>query len=370
MPVPEFNTFDVNAMVSVKLSTDRYSYQYSFSNPPTNTGSAWHIKIDITQRSDSLWNYAGLTLPFGTKNINFIDMYNTRKPFALPPGVGIVPIGQIVPTGWVGGFGRDGTASFAASTGSPMLDPGSTKDGFVIISPGLPIIRRVEIKPHWVLLVEDHDNITFAEKETAATISNNLTFVTYTLGPSGNINKGSFDHWNLIRDNINKAVELNWIKDQAFANSLVAKLLNARTAANNQDGKLARVLLEDVLLLLNSSTLTQRNQEMHDLVFYHVQSLIKYTYDILPRFEPALTVTPVTMKLPIGTLHIIKAKVINLADYNIPVSGFQLFFNIISGPHRGIVGFGITDNNGEYEFKYVGSLVGKDNIVVEPAPPQ
>lgn len=369
MPVPEFNAFIVNAKVNFDTNTNWYSYQYSFTNPASNTGDVWHIKFDITQQGNNLWNFTGLTVPFGTRDVNFIDMYNSRKPFALPRDVGIVPIGQTAPIGWVGGFGRDGTASFAAATGTPMIGPGSTKDGFVLISPGLPIIRQVEIKPHWVVLVDSHDDLSFEEEKTASQISKDLSLITYSIGPSGFISQGSFNHWNIVRNNINKAIDLNWIKDQTFADALLGKLQDSRTSVNNQDGRSARAFLEEALQLLNDTTLEQRNQEIHDIILIHFQSLINYTYDIPPRFEPKLTAKPSVIKLPVGTLHIIKAKVINLADKNAPVSRFPLLFNVSSGPHKGLSMRGYTDINGEYEFRYAGEKVGKDNIVIIPFEP-
>jgi len=117
---------------------------------------------------------------------------------------------------------------------------------------------------------------------------------------------------------------------------------------------------------LASTTLSQRNQEIHDLVLYHLQSLIAFTPDTPIPFEPALTATPITIKLPIGNLHVIKVKVVNLADDNKPVSGYPLSFYIDSGPHQGMSMNGTTDDNGEYEFKYLGEKVGKDIIVIEP----
>jgi len=369
MPVPEFNSFNVSATVTFDTTTNWYSYNYAFGNPVTNTGRVWHIKLDITQPYESLWNYSGLTIPFGTQNFDFIDMYNKRKPLALAPGASIVPIGQIVPDGWVGGFGRDGMASFAARTGTPMIEPGDTKSGFTLTSPGLPTIRTIEIKPIWVILVDDHSDLSPEDRAAGDNISRNLSVVTNTIGPARNISEGSYEHWNMLRENISKAIELEWITDKEFADSLLTMLFQARTAANNQDGKIAKNILLDAQILLNSTDISQRKQGIHDLILHHLRSLIAYTADIPPRFEPQLTVTPITKKLSIGNLHIIKAKVVNLADENAPVSGFPLTFFIKNGPHQGLSESGSTDSAGEIEFKYIGKNIGKDKVVVKPLPP-
>lgn len=364
IPVPDLDNPVVSVTTSYDLNTSRYTYNYSIHNPATSTGDIWQFKVDITQRSTNLENFDGLKIPFGSKNLDFLNLYNRLQPFYLPKGYGITPIGQSVPVGWSGGFGRDGMSAFSSKTGSPMIQPGQTLGGFSMTSPGLPIIRQVKIIPNWVLLVDNHDDLTYEIQQSASEINKNIRRTTYTLGPAGIIRRGSFSHWNLLRANINKAIELNWVSDQNFVDNILLALKNARDAANIQEGKIAKTLLEDLLVTLADSSEQQRNQAFHDLLFYHVTDLIEYTDDIPVRFEPEITATPEFEELPIGTLHTIKAKVVNLADENAPIEGYNLVFRVKSGPHERKRLSIRTDENGEAIFQYIGTKVGEDHVIV------
>ena len=365
MPVPILDNPSIDVTTEYNLTTNRFTYNYVVDNPGTSIGDVWRFKIDIVQQSTNLWNFEGLSIPFGTKNFDFITFYNMLKPFALPKGYGITPVGQRVPLGWAGGFGRDGMVGFASKTGTPMIKPGQTVSGFSLASPGLPIIRRAVIIPHWVLLVDDHDNITPAIEKAADDVYKNIKRTVYTLGPAGIIESGSFSHWNLLRTNINKAIELKWVSDQNLVNDILFALKSARDAVNLQEGKLAKSILEQLLITLANSSEQQRNQAFHDLLFYHVTDLIKYTADIPVRVEPKITATPEFEELPIGTLHTIKAKVVNLADENAPIEGYNLVFRVTSGPHEEEHSSARTDMNGEAIFQYIGKKVGKDHVIVQ-----
>ena len=368
MSIPILDNPSIVATTNYDSITDRYTYNYTVENPATSVGNIWRFKIDITQRSTNLDNYSGLKIPFGSRNLDFYNLYLNLQPFFLPKGVGITPIGQTVPVGWAGGFGRDGMAGFSSKTGSPMIQPGQSLDGFSMTSPGLPIIREVEIIPHWVVEVNDHNDITTEMEIAANEVNRNIRRITHALGPAGIITSGSFSHWNLLRDNIKKAIELQWVSDQNLVNEILFSFRSARDAVNLQEGKVAKSILEQLLITLLNSSAQQRNQEFHDLLFYHVTDLIKYTADIPVRVEPKITATPVFEELPIGTLHTIKAKVVNLADENAPIEGYNLVFRVISGPHEKKRSSASTDENGEAIFQYIGTKVGEDHVTVQAEP--
>jgi len=367
MNIPELDNPSISVKTSYDINDDRYTYNYIVKNPATSVGEIWRFKIDITQRSTNIWNYSGLKIPFGSKNLDFYNLYNKLQPFSLPEGYGITPVGQSVPVGWAGGFGRDGMIGFSSMTGTPMILPGQTLGGFSITSPGLPIIRQVEIIPNWVLVIENHDELTTDTELAANEVNKNIRRTTYSLGPAGVLTSGSFSHWNLLRTNINKAIELQWVSDQNLINDILLALKSARDAANLQEGKLAKSILEKLLITLANSSEQQRNQAFHDLLFYHVTDLIKYTADIPVRVEPKITATPSFEELSIGMLHTIKAKVVNLADENAPIEGYYLYFYVKDGPHIRTHKYADTDKNGEAIFQYIGKKVGKDHVVVEEA---
>jgi len=216
-----------------------------------------------------------------------------------------------------------------------------------------------------VLLVDNHDDIPTESEIAAENVYNKIRRTIFTLGPAGIITSGSFSHWNLLRENIDKAFELQWVSDQNLVYDILFALKSSRDAVNLREGKFAKSILEQLLVTLANTSEQQRNQAFHDLLFYHVTDLIKYTADIPVRVEPKITATPAFEELPIGTLHTITAKVVNLADENAPIEGFYLYFYVQDGPHKRTRKSTVTDENGEAIFQYIGKKVGEDHVVVE-----
>ncbi len=365
MPVPTLGNVSVSATAAFDSTAIRYSYRYSFQNPLVNTGEIWNIKIDITQnpRFSGQLPSSGLTIPFGNTFIPFSEMLTSREPLDLPPGVSVVPIGQQVPPGWNGGFGKDGYARFSAGSGGSKILPGTTMSGFTLISHGVPTIREAQVVADWVLIVEDHDAVTEEQLEQAAIVEKNLAFTTYTLGPSSLTAFGSDDHWTQLAADIQRALSLGWITDGALAQSLQVQLSFARQALDQNDGTLAKTRLQTVLQTMLNSSASQRNQELLDLVVLNVQSLISNTPDTPIPFEPVYSLTPSTATRTIGAEHTVIAKIVNAANNDAPVPDDSVFVTIVEGPHVSISWSGITDANGEFTFQYTGTKVGTDHLV-------
>lgn len=126
LPVPILKDVYVTATIAYNSTTSWYTYSYSVSNPASNTGEIWMMKIDITDPHGSIQitDSSGLTIPFGRNPISFDDMLNKLQSLNLPTGTSIVPIGQRAPSGWSGGLSRDGLAIFAnQGMGVPNIFP-------------------------------------------------------------------------------------------------------------------------------------------------------------------------------------------------------------------------------------------------------
>jgi hypothetical protein len=72
-----------------------------------------------------------------------------------------------------------------------------------------------------------------------------------------------------------------------------------------------------------------------------------------------ITLTPKTAVNPIGTTHTVVATV---KENTVPVAGKTVQFQVVAGPHLGASGTGVTDNNGQAVFTYLGTAVGTDTI--------
>jgi hypothetical protein len=373
-PVPTF--VDANLAVQIQVETlptsfgstfDRYVYAYSLTNPDTNTGEIWYFKIDISEPMKTRdFLSPDLTLPRGLITLDFENYREGIEPLFLGPDASVVPIGQTVPSGWLGGFGRDGFLGFARGNNASSILPGQTLGGFEIRSRRLPSVRRVEIIPDWALLVENHDEITDETLDQAAEVEENLRFKTFTLGPAADFQVANFRHFNRIADEINKMIEIGWI-DAATGGTLLSELEQARQAREQFNGTEAKAHLQAMADLV-----ANLRAEVRQLIQLNVEVIIERTPDTPPPFippEPVLTLTPPTAELPLGTEHTVTLTITNAADNNQPFPEYQdvfdvdLDFEVAEGPHAGFSDRSVTFNSfGEATFSYVGVGEGLDVI--------
>src|SRR5256885_3916118 len=210
MPIPTLQGVQVQAETTFDPGTGLYTYRYTVSNPASNTGRIWNILVDMTTTlppGSSVLDASGLTIPLGRNLFSFDREIASLQPLALPAGTTLVPFGQEVPTGWNGGLRRDGTASFSTSGPAVHILPGQTLSGFALISPGMPMIRKMRVRPKWTYVVPDVHVTNPVEEAKAAQVKEAITFNTFTLGPSPQT-PGTFGHWNQLRDDLNQAIQL------------------------------------------------------------------------------------------------------------------------------------------------------------------
>lgn len=364
LPTPTLQGVQVQAEASFDLGTQRYTYTYTINNPATNTGQIWNIRIDVTQplAGAQLFDTSGLTIPHGGNNFPFDAELADMQPLALPAGTTVIPFGQRVPAGWNGGLTVAGLASFSSGSPPVRMQPGQTLTGFELISGGMPTIRKMQIAPFWVFLVDSFETITPEQKSAAKDIERAIIFHIVTLGPSA-LTPGSFGHWDQLRDDLNQAIQLGWIPDQTLATALVTQLASARQALDAGDGTLAKSRLATLIQTISQSTPAQRRPEAFALVLLNAQRLKDNTPDTVFPFEPKLKLSPQSSTLPLGNLYALSATVINLGDpANPPVAGFQLGFQVVDGPNAGLQFGDVTDAQGNLNFSYTGTQVGTDKI--------
>ena len=367
MPIPTLQGVQVQAETTFDPGTGLYTYRYTVSNPASNTGRIWNVLVDMTSTlprgfGSIFFDPEGLTIPLGTNVFPFERQLANLQPLALPAGTTLVPFGQQVPTGWNGGLRRDGTASFSTSGPDFHILPGQALSGIALLGPGMPMIRNMEVHPKWTYVVPDVHVIDPEEEAAAGQVKQNITFHTFTLGPSGHT-PGTFAHWDQVRDDLNQAIQLGWISDQALANALVSQLAAARQALDDQKGTDAKTGLRALIQTITASTPDQRRREAFDLIFLNTQRLIEGTADTVFPVEPKLKLTPQSSTLPVGTLYTLTGTVINAGDpANPPIPGFRLGFLVVEGPQGGQQLRGVTDAQGKLSFSYTGTQEGTDKI--------
>jgi len=368
LPIPVFTDVTIDATVSHDAPTDRYTYGYSISNPATNTGKIYGISIDVSAPQSITYSDLDFNIPFGISTKPFSAMLAYLQ--GLKGLVPVIPFGQSVPDGWSGGLGARGIAMFDASnsgssTGqADYVYPGETQQGFALISHGVPTIREVVFEPDWIYVSTSTEGIADEETRRAHEINQAIRYTTETLGPAA-VRLGSFDHWDQLRNDIEKAKQKGWISDAALADTLMTQLASARAALDAEDGTLAKSRLQALLATIKQSTPSQRRQEVFDLVRLNVESLIAHTEDTPTSYEPALTITPEHAEVSLGSTHTIAMALTNSAAAGTPAPYHPLAVDVVTGPDQGqhIAGPRTrTDESGNLLVTYSGAAEGTDTI--------
>jgi len=371
MPTPILTNARISADAAFDQTARTYTYSYTVTNPASNTGEIYKIKIDVSADASTNGmanNTWGLTIPSGLSKKDFATELSKRvatnnrlsEPWPLQSQT-IVPFGENAPQGWFGSLGIDSVASFNSSNISRTIAPGASLGGFQLISYGVPTIRNVQLIPFWVHVVADHDAVSTADRLAAGQIEQNIIFHTVSLGPSG-VAYGSFAHWNQLRDDLVRAKQLGWITDPTLANTLTSQLAAARQALDAKDFYTAKTLLQPMLTTINQSAPAQRTSEGYALVFLNVQALINNTPN--NQIEPKVSLTPKSSLLSLGSNQKLTVTVIDLANGSTPLAGIPIRFSVGSGPNAGtVLGETQTDSKGIATMVYTSAQTGTDNII-------
>lgn len=373
LPTPVLQGVEVQAGATYDVGQDRYTYNYTIINPASNTGEIFLIYLDLsTPFSRQVRSGAGFTIPVGAITLTFDEVLAMRSDPAPR-----VPVGMEVPPAWAGTLGFDATAVFSTggrTIGSDEVLPGDTQGGFVLISAGPVTLREMELTPDWVLLVDSEEDVTEEMAQQARDLEDSLPLKIQTLGPSW-VFPGTIGHWNQLRDDLSKAIQIGWITDPALGSILESQLALAREALDARDGTLAKSRLDALIQTINQSTPSQRRPEVVDLVLLNVDQLIGKSPDTTFPFTPEASFDPQMITLPIGALYTLTVTVINTGDpTQPPVTSFPISFQfgcavpkggscVEDSIHQGLVsGSGVTDGQGKVSFSFIGSKVGKDRI--------
>ncbi|MGE0437277.1 MAG: hypothetical protein AB7G76_08640 [Steroidobacteraceae bacterium] len=305
LPIPVLRNVTVDAVVSYSAADAAYQYNYTVNNPAANTGSIDDIQVDIRSSGPAYGDHGALVVDFVTGNRTFSELLQK-----LPPDAAImVPVGPSAPTGWYGDIWPQGNAVFLAGTqgqvrrGRNTCPPGESRSGFVLTSFTTPIIREMTLVPGWIYVSTSPDGISEEEIRRGAEIEDQLPDHVFTLGPSS-VFPGSYEHWDLLRDNLQRAIALGWIADAALAQTLTSELAQARAALDARDGTLAKTRLTQLLNTIGASRPEQRRREVSDLVTLNAQNLLTSTPDTPVPFEPKVTFAPGAASLQIGARNV------------------------------------------------------------------
>jgi len=282
MPTPIFRGATIEAEATFEKSARTYVYTYTLSNPSSNTGELASFKIDVS--ADEATNAmvsrtAGLTLQFVARPVPFTEILSRFEKLNARTGMRyrlraetVVPFGQTVPAGCNGGLSMDSFAGFSCGPNN-FVQPGSSRGGFRLISYGVPTVRNAQLEAFWMHIVKDHEQVTPEQARAAGRIEQDLRLHAVTLGASG-VAHGSRAHWEQLRTDLARAIQLRWIDDAMLAKELTEQLSSARQALEASDASAARSGLQRLLATLERAR-GQTRKEGFGLVSLNAWSLLE-----------------------------------------------------------------------------------------------
>ena len=219
-------------------------YDYTVSNPATNSSSVDSVAIDISKITntadvarDGVTNGSGVT-----EEVNNAVLQNVN---ATP----MVAVGMSSPPGWSASLSVDGIVEWIPI--NQQLSPGVELSGLEVCSRGLPTIRHFFAQPYLDIdtLPIVPPNGTEADlqryKSELQTLEINSGTTGNTLGPSGPPTSFvSVDFLTTIISYKEQAVQQGWIDNSGIANSLDAKLNAAQASLKQGDTSTARNQLD------------------------------------------------------------------------------------------------------------------------------
>ncbi|MBS4097428.1 MAG: hypothetical protein KGZ83_11420 [Sulfuricella sp.] len=369
-----FKDVKVSASVSWKSSTGDYIYGYQFANPATNSVNAQKIYLDVTV-AGAVGDARKVQLDLAASGIQFdpaVPMNPESEPFKsyllgklAQSNQALLPVALDGPPGWIAHSATmHATAGWTSvrTEGFINLPPGRSLGGFTLTSAYLPAIRIVRVSPDILLLglypdVDDEDEVIAAKEAHIKS----LDYLIQTLAPSG-VDRGSFAHWNQLREDLARAVQLGWFPDAALASALTAQLADARAALELRDYFLVHQRLAVLLATINAATPAQRTSEGYALVYFNAKAIDESTGNNIE--EPDIRLTPRAAGYSLGATHTATVKVVDLANGNQPMAGLRAYFYVASGPHQGEIADTQTDAGGWASASYVGVREGIDNLRV------
>ncbi|GMR20155.1 MAG: hypothetical protein BMS9Abin36_0750 [Gammaproteobacteria bacterium] len=282
VPLPTLDNVQVDAAVVFNTGTELYEYEYTILNPDTNTGNIRSIWVSITRPKGSVsYDTEELSLPYAatdktygqTRTFGYLMNDNINS-------VDMIPVGVETPKGWYGSIAALGYAMFNHSSritgGVGRISPGGSLGGLRLLSRGVPTIRKIKVIPLWKYVSDTPGGITREELEESLRLREAVVFRTHSIGPSA-VLIGHFRHWNQLRDDLVKAIDLGWIPDNALANSLQSLLAEARALLDADDGTAAKASMQAMLDALAQATPGQIDAGASDLVRLNVLALMQYT---------------------------------------------------------------------------------------------
>jgi hypothetical protein len=248
-------------------------YSYILMNSSANIGSISDLEIDISRNPNTL-NIDTIGLRFendGFTEASFRRSYPNLKDNIVP--VGFIRTPNVC---WIGGLTYRYT--FSISADSAFINPGTSLNGFEIMSKGMPSIRRCIVSPFFdvVSLFPDPDDTTINYYVPPVdSVRNAVKYYGWTIGPSSPPISFIPINWcDTLSSYTTQSRSLGWVKDQTTANKYLGYFVSAKTSLIQNNITSARTTLQQVLSDVNIDSTNNLTSEAYALIRYNTEYLL------------------------------------------------------------------------------------------------
>ena len=271
LPLPYIKGATINPKVAFNSSTGIFTYQYIITNFPNSIGSISGVWFDIylpkgaqLPSTQGLRDNIAVVLSEGSEQDTYQEVKGEVVPIAFTEA----------PSGWDGGYTGDGPAAYADDnpngTDSP-LQPGASTGPFVIQSHGIVGIRTFRFDPddeqgsvgkyfhinQFTMTIPQMNKILAAYSQALRAVQ----FFTKSLAPTAlPLNCDPACMVQFLLNEKEQAFQLGWITNAGVANSLDAKLNEAKKKLQEGETQVTINLLKSFILDLEAQHQGQTGQ--------------------------------------------------------------------------------------------------------------
>lgn len=243
---PFLKSVDAIAQVSFSSSDGYFYYSYTLRNHASSVGKIEEFSMDLSRDQYTI-EYDTVGLRFDTSNSDYEER-SFRRNFPRLARY-IIPIGlPNLPEHWGSVWGNQRSVSL--SNVHDPVPPGGIADGFMVMSKGLPGIRRFIIEPEFqdALYFPSIEDTTFWKVPATKFIDSiraAVNFHGWTIGPTAPPANFVPAVWlDTLISYKHQALALGWIVNKGIITSLDQKLENAKQQLQRGNASAAKNVLQ------------------------------------------------------------------------------------------------------------------------------
>jgi hypothetical protein len=270
---PYLYKVQVALAVSFDSSNNMFFFSYKLFNDQNNNGNIDKFEIDISRANNTI-SLDTIGLRFagsGFLERMFRQDFPPRQQRVVPVGFPSVPNKE-----WDGMLTNQLTASFFAD--SLEIQPGNSVEGIVIMSKGLPGVKKCTVYPDFeddLLFPDPNDTTVHYYVPPEDSIRAVVNFYGYTVGPTAPpINFIPTVWFDTLTNYTTQSRIMGWIKDDATENKYLGYFASAKTKLVQQDNVGARNVLLQVLKDIDIDSTVNLTSEAYALICYNTKYLL------------------------------------------------------------------------------------------------